>query len=197
MVSSLRVATGPLASAVTVATPAPTMPVPPVPRSFLRNQTSPLPGAYSMTFVPPSANWPPPPFASSVASNGIHSRVQPVEYGEIVATIASKSAGPGTRANIDEFTETTAKAVEVIGGAKRGKAIIILNPAEPPLIMRDTVHCLTESEPDQAAIGASIAAMMAEVQKYVPGYQLKNGPVFDGRRVSVWLEVAGLGDYLP
>ena len=124
-------------------------------------------------------------------------RVQPVAYAEIVATVASRSAGPGTRRNIDEFTRTTAHGIEKVGGAKRGKAIIILNPAEPPLIMRDTVHCLTESEPDQAAIGASIAAMMAEVQKYVPGYQLKNGPVFDGRRVSVWLEVAGLGDYLP
>jgi acetaldehyde/propanal dehydrogenase len=124
-------------------------------------------------------------------------RVQPVAYAEIVATVASRSAGPGTRKNIDEFTRTTAHGIEKVGGAKRGKAIIILNPAEPPLIMRDTVHCLTESEPDQAAIGASIAAMMAEVQKYVPGYQLKNGPVFDGKRVSVWLEVAGLGDYLP
>lgn len=125
------------------------------------------------------------------------SRVQPVAYGEIVATVASKSAGPGTRKNIDEFTRTTASGIEKVGGAKRGKAIIILNPAEPPLIMRDTVHCLTEDEPDQAKITASINAMIAEVQKYVPGYRLKNGPVFDGRRVSVWLEVEGLGDYLP
>ena len=125
------------------------------------------------------------------------SRVQPVEYGEIVATVSSRSAGPGTRANIDEFTRTTATGVERVGGAKRGKAIIIINPADPPIIMRDTIHCLTESEPDQEAIRASVHAMVAEVQKYVPGYQLKNGPVFDGRRVSIFLEVAGLGDYLP
>jgi acetaldehyde/propanal dehydrogenase len=125
------------------------------------------------------------------------SRVQPVAYGEIVATVSSKSAGPGTRKNIDEFTRTTASAVERVGGAKKGKAIIILNPAEPPLIMRDTVHCLTESEPDQAKITESIHAMIKEVQKYVPGYKLVNGPVFDGKRVSVFLEVEGLGDYLP
>lgn len=125
------------------------------------------------------------------------SRVQPVEYGEIVATVSSKSAGPGTRKNIDEFTQTTARAVEAVGGAQRGKAIIILNPAEPPLIMRDTVHCITADEPDQQAIRDSIDAMIAEVQKYVPGYRLKNGPVFDGRRVSVFMEVEGLGDYLP
>ena len=125
------------------------------------------------------------------------SRVQPVAYGEIVATVASKSAGPGTRKNIDEFTRTTASAVEKVGGAKKGKAIIILNPAEPPLIMRDTVHCLTETEPDQARITESIHAMIKEVQKYVPGYKLVNGPVFDGKRVSVFLEVEGLGDYLP
>jgi len=125
------------------------------------------------------------------------SRVQPVAYGEIVATVSSKSAGPGTRKNIDEFTRTTASAVEKVGGAKKGKAIIILNPAEPPLIMRDTVHCLTETEPDQAKITESIHAMIKEVQKYVPGYKLVNGPVFDGKRVSVYLEVEGLGDYLP
>ena len=125
------------------------------------------------------------------------SRVQPVAYAEIVATVASRSAGPGTRKNIDEFTRTTASGIEKVGGAKRGKAIIILNPAEPPLIMRDTIHCLTETEPDQERIAESIDAMIAEVQKYVPGYVLKNGPVFDGQRVSVYLEVAGLGDYLP
>nr|ART38938.1 H460 [uncultured bacterium] len=125
------------------------------------------------------------------------SRVQPVAYGEIVATVSSKSAGPGTRKNIDEFTRTTAGAVEKVGGAKKGKAIIILNPAEPPLIMRDTVHCLLESEPDQRKITDSIHAMIKEVQKYVPGYKLVNGPVFDGKRVSVYLEVEGLGDYLP
>ncbi|WP_419711264.1 acetaldehyde dehydrogenase (acetylating) [Pseudomonas sp. NFX224] len=125
------------------------------------------------------------------------SRVQPVAYAEIIATAASKSVGPGTRKNIDEFTRTTAAAVEQVGGAKKGKAIIIVNPAEPPLIMRDTVHCLTETEPDQAAISASIAAMIEEVQRYVPGYKLVNGPVFDGNRVSIYMEVEGLGDYLP
>lgn len=125
------------------------------------------------------------------------SRVQPVEYAEIVATVSSRSAGPGTRNNIDEFTRTTARGVEKVGGAKRGKAIIILNPADPPLIMRDTIHCLTETDPDQEQIRRSVLAMVGEVQKYVPGYTLKNGPVFDGRRVSVYLEVEGLGDYLP
>jgi len=125
------------------------------------------------------------------------SRVQPVAYGEIIATVSSKSAGPGTRKNIDEFTRTTAGAVEKVGGAKKGKAIIIINPAEPPLMMRDTVHCLTEGEPQQDAIRQSIADMIKEVQKYVPGYRLVNGPVFDGNRVSVYLEVEGLGDYLP
>ncbi|MCK9468968.1 MAG: acetaldehyde dehydrogenase (acetylating) [Porticoccaceae bacterium] len=125
------------------------------------------------------------------------SRVQPVAYGEIVATVSSRSAGPGTRRNIDEFTRTTAGAVEKVGGAKEGKAIIIINPAEPAIIMRDTVHCLTESEPDRDAITASVHAMIKEVQKYVPGYKLVNGPVFDGNRVSIFLEVEGLGDYLP
>ncbi|KPU94340.1 acetaldehyde dehydrogenase (acetylating) [Variovorax paradoxus] len=125
------------------------------------------------------------------------SKVQTVAYGEIVATVSSKSAGPGTRKNIDEFTRTTAGAVEKVGGAKKGKAIIVINPAEPPLIMRDTVHCLTEAAPDQARITASIHAMIKEVQRYVPGYRLVNGPVFDGNRVSVFLEVEGLGDYLP
>ncbi|MBC7214771.1 MAG: acetaldehyde dehydrogenase (acetylating) [Burkholderiaceae bacterium] len=124
-------------------------------------------------------------------------RVQPVAYGEIVATVSSRSAGPGTRKNIDEFTRTTAKAIEQVGGAKKGKAIIIINPADPPLIMRDTVHCLTETEPDQARITESIHAMIKEVQQYVPGYKLVNGPVFDGKRVSIFLEVEGLGDYLP
>ena len=125
------------------------------------------------------------------------SRVQPVSYGEIVATVSSRSVGPGTRKNIDEFTRTTAGAVEKIGGAKKGTAIIVINPAEPPLIMRDTVHCLVEGEPKEAEITASVHAMIAEVQKYVPGYRLVNGPVFDGQRVSVFLEVEGLGDYLP
>ena len=125
------------------------------------------------------------------------SRIQQVDYAEIIATVASKSAGPGTRKNIDEFTRTTAGAVEKVGGATRGKAIIILNPAEPPLIMRDTVHCLTAHPPDEVAITQSVHAMLAEVQKYVPGYRLKNGPVFDDKRVSIYLEVEGLGDYLP
>ena len=125
------------------------------------------------------------------------SSVQPVRYAEIVATIASRSAGPGTRKNIDEFTRTTARALEEVGGAAEGKAIIILNPAEPPLMMRDTVHCLTEGCPDEAAITASVEAMVKTVQEFVPGYRLKNGPVFDDDRVSIYLEVEGLGDYLP
>lgn len=124
-------------------------------------------------------------------------RVQPVEYAEIVATVSSKSVGPGTRNNIDEFTRTTAAAVEGVGGAKKGKAIIIINPAEPPMLMRDTIHCLTEDAPDQEAITQSVHDMVKEVQKYVPGYRLKNGPVFEGNRVSVWMEVTGLGDFLP
>lgn len=125
------------------------------------------------------------------------SRVQSVEYAEIIATVSSKSAGPGTRKNIDEFTRTTAKGVEVVGGAGRGKAIIIINPAEPPLIMRDTIHCLTKDAPREAGIVESADKMIVEVQKYVPGYTLKNGPVFDGKRVSFFMEVEGLGDFLP
>ena len=125
------------------------------------------------------------------------SRVQPVSYGEIVATVSSKSVGPGTRKNIDEFTRTTAGAVEAVGGAKKGKAIIIINPAEPPLMMRDTSHCLTEDEPNQEAIIQSVHEMIKDVQKYVPGYKLVNGPVFDGKKVSIYMEVEGLGDYLP
>lgn len=125
------------------------------------------------------------------------SRVQPVRYAEIIATVSSRSAGPGTRKNIDEFTRTTAGAVAKVGGAREGKAIIIINPAEPPIIMRDTVHCLVEGTPNGAQIEASVHAMIAEVQKYVPGYRLVNGPVIDGDRVSIYLEVEGLGDYLP
>ena len=125
------------------------------------------------------------------------SRVQSVKYGEIVATVASKSVGPGTRKNIDEFTRTTASGVEKVGGARQGKAIIVINPAEPPMIMRDTIHCLTDDPPKQKEITESVHAMIKEVQKYVPGYTLKNGPVFDGNRVTVFMEVAGLGDYLP
>jgi len=125
------------------------------------------------------------------------SRVQTVEYAEIIATVASKSIGPGTRNNIDEFTRTTRAGVEQVGGANKGKAIIVINPAEPPIIMRDTIHCLTVDPPDPEAITRSVHEMVSEVQKYVPGYTLKNGPVFDGNRVTVWMEVAGLGDYLP
>ena len=142
------------------------------------------------------------------------SRVAKVHYGEIVASIASKSAGPGTRANIDEFTETTAKAIVSVGGAARGKAIIILNPAEPPLIMRDTVYCLAETGADEAAIRASISDMVAKVASYVPGYRLKQEVQFDhvtadkplnvpglgkltGVKVSIFLEVEGAAHYLP
>ena len=140
--------------------------------------------------------------------------VAPVEYAEIVSSVSSRSAGPGTRANIDEFTETTAKALEVVGGAALGKAIIILNPAEPPLIMRNTVFCLTQSgEPDD--FRRSIAEMVERVEAYVPGYRLKQqvqvdqisdaDPVripdldrkFTGWKVSVFLEVEGAGHYLP
>ncbi|MDJ0877945.1 MAG: acetaldehyde dehydrogenase (acetylating) [Halieaceae bacterium] len=125
------------------------------------------------------------------------SRIQEVSYAEIVATVSSKSAGPGTRKNIDEFTRTTAEGIRRVGGAEEGKAIIIINPAEPPLIMRDTIHCLTRQTPDQQAITDSVHEMIAEVQQYVPGYTLKNGPVFDGTRVSIYMEVEGKGDFLP
>ena len=125
------------------------------------------------------------------------SRVQAVAYGEIVATVSSRSIGPGTRKNIDEFTRTTASAVEKVGGAQKGKAIVIVNPADPPLMMRDTVYCLTEEAPKVKEIEESVHAMIREVQKYVPGYRLVNGPVFDGNRVSIYMEVEGLGDYLP
>jgi acetaldehyde/propanal dehydrogenase len=125
------------------------------------------------------------------------SRVQQVSYGEIIATVSSRSAGPGTRKNIDEFTRTTADAISSVGGAAEGKAIIVINPAEPPLIMRDTVHCLTVDSPDETTITQSVGDMVAQVQKYVPGYTLKNGPVFEGNRVSIYMEVEGLGDFLP
>ncbi|HOP21041.1 MAG TPA: acetaldehyde dehydrogenase (acetylating), partial [Amphiplicatus sp.] len=142
------------------------------------------------------------------------SRVAPVRYAEIVASIASKSAGPGTRANIDEFTETTAHAIEAVGGAERGKAIIILNPAEPPLLMRDTVYCLCD-DANEEDIRKSIEKTIAEVTAYVPGYRLKqavqferfggNQPIyipdldkeFSGLKVSVFLEVEGAAHYLP
>ena len=140
--------------------------------------------------------------------------VSPVRYGEIVASISSKSAGPGTRANIDEFTETTSRAIETVGGAGRGKAIIILNPADPPLVMRDTVYCLCD-EADESAIEASVEAMVRVVQSYVPGYRLKQkvqferighnnrlvipemGGAFTGLKVSIFLEVEGAAHYLP
>jgi acetaldehyde/propanal dehydrogenase len=125
------------------------------------------------------------------------SRVQSVDYAEIVASLASKSVGPGTRANLDEFTYTTSDALRIVGGARRGKALAIINPAEPPMIMRNTISCLTDTEPDQARITESVLAMIEEVRKYVPGYRLVNGPDYDGKRVTVFMEVAGLGDYLP
>ncbi|HLO63354.1 MAG TPA: acetaldehyde dehydrogenase (acetylating) [Azonexus sp.] len=125
------------------------------------------------------------------------SRVQSVAYGEIVASLASKSIGPGTRANLDEFTYTTSNAIEVVGGARKGKALAIINPAEPPMMMRNTISCLTDDTPDEPHIVESVLAMIKEVQKYVPGYRLVNGPLFDGKRVTVFMEVAGLGDYLP
>lgn len=132
-------------------------------------------------------------------------RVAPVPYAEIVASVSSRSAGPGTRANIDEFTETTAWGIERVGGATHGKAIIIINPVEPPMIMRDTVFCAIDADADRDAITESIERMVADVQVYVPGYTLKATPQFDepgsgwgGRaRVAVFLEVAGNGDYLP
>jgi acetaldehyde dehydrogenase len=133
------------------------------------------------------------------------SSVVPVPYAEIVASIASRSAGPGTRANIDEFTQTTARAIERVGGADRGKAIIILNPVDPPMIMRDTVFCAIPADADTDAVAASIHAMVADVAAYVPGYALRADPQFDGprevwnghARVAVFLEVRGNGDYLP
>jgi len=133
------------------------------------------------------------------------SRVTPVPYAEIVASVASRSAGPGTRANIDEFTHTTSQAVAEVGGADRGKAIIILNPVEPPMIMRDTVFCAIPEGADEDAITASIHDMVAEVQEYVPGYTLRAEPQFDeprpqwqgNGRVAMFLEVKGNGDYLP
>jgi acetaldehyde dehydrogenase len=136
------------------------------------------------------------------------SRVAPVRYAEMVSTIASLSAGPGTRQNIDEFTFTTARGLEEIGGAKEGKAIIILNPAEPPLIMRNTIYVIPEEEEgvDEDEIADSVEEVVSEVQKAVPGYQLKSGPEFDEREtpwgehkpvIMMFLEVEGAGDFLP
>ncbi|AGU49389.1 acetaldehyde dehydrogenase [Variovorax paradoxus B4] len=138
------------------------------------------------------------------------SRVAKVHYAEIVASISSKSAGPGTRANIDEFTETTAKAIEVVGGARKGKAIIVLNPADPPLIMRDTVYTLSEAA-DERQIAASVEETVAAVNRYVPGYRLKQQVQFDrvenlkvpgvgcisGLKTTIFLEVEGAAHYLP
>ena len=139
------------------------------------------------------------------------SNTTPVAYAEIVASISSKSAGPGTRANIDEFTETTSAAIQSVGGAAKGKAIIVLNPAEPPLVMRDTVYCLVESAGHDKVV-ESIDRMVAEVQQYVPGYRLKQdvqfdpisvpylpalGRAFEGVKISTLLEVTGAGHYLP
>jgi acetaldehyde/propanal dehydrogenase len=125
------------------------------------------------------------------------SQVQALAYGEVIATVASRSVGPGTRQNIDEFTRTTADGIERVGAAQRGKAMVVINPAEPPIMMRNTVHCLTSQTPDREAIGDSIEAMVAQVRSYVPGYKLITGPLFDGCKVSVAVEVQGLGDYLP
>jgi acetaldehyde dehydrogenase len=125
------------------------------------------------------------------------SRVTEVDYAEIVATVSSKSAGPGTRANIDEFTRTTANGVEALGGAKRGKAIIVLNPAEPPLMMRDTIFCSLPEGVDVDKVERSINDVVAQVQTYVPGYRLKAPPQFDDRRVAIFVEVEGAGDFLP
>jgi len=124
------------------------------------------------------------------------SRACHVRYAEIVATIASKSAGPGTRQNIDEFTRTTARGLEVLGKADKGKAIIILNPAEPPIIMRDTIFALVD-DPNEDAIRTSVQEMVRNVQNYVPGYKLKVEPFVDGDKVTTMIEVEGAGDYLP
>ncbi len=133
------------------------------------------------------------------------SRVAKVPYAEIVASVSSASAGPGTRANIDEFTRTTSAGVETIGGAERGKAIIILNPAEPPMIMRDTIYCAVAPDADRDAISSSVVTMVEQVQEYVPGYRLLQDAQFDDAsaatqdmtKVSIFVEVEGAGDYLP
>jgi acetaldehyde dehydrogenase (acetylating) len=124
-------------------------------------------------------------------------RAAPTKYAEIVSTVASRSAGPGTRQNIDEFTETTARGLVEVGGSKEGKAIIILNPAEPPIIMRNTVYVQLDKGYDAEAIRRSIEAMVESVSQYVPGYHLKSPPIFDEDHVTILLEVEGAGDYLP
>ncbi len=148
------------------------------------------------------------PIVAAVAKTGI------VSYAEIVSSISAKSAGPGTRANIDEFIETTSTAVQVVGGAQRGKAVIIVNPAEPPVLMRNTVYCLVDGDVDHRWIENEILDMVGQVATYVPGYRLKQDVQFEvfghddalhipetgkftGTRVTVMLEVAGAGDYLP
>ena len=153
-------------------------------------------------------------FGATVPIVAAVARVAPVPYAEIVSSIASKSAGPGTRANIDEFTETTSRALEVVGGAVRGKAVIVLNPAEPPLLMRNTVYCLIDGDVDHDAIESSVESMVTAVQAYVPGYRLKQRVQFEtftpetalhipetgkfwGTRVTVLLEVTGAAHYLP
>jgi acetaldehyde dehydrogenase len=125
------------------------------------------------------------------------SRVVPVSYAEIVASVASVSAGPGTRANIDEFTRTTSRGIEAIGGAGRGKAIIVLNPADPPMIMRDTIFCAIPEDADPDPITDSIARMETDIRSYVPGFRLLREPQFDAGRVAIFVEVAGAGDFLP
>jgi acetaldehyde dehydrogenase len=125
------------------------------------------------------------------------SRVVPVAYAEIVASVASVSAGPGTRANIDEFTRTTSRGIEAIGGADRGKAIIVLNPADPPMIMRDTIFCAIPEDADPDPITDSIARMETDIRSYVPGFRLLREPQFDAGRVAIFVEVAGAGDFLP
>lgn len=125
------------------------------------------------------------------------SQVQSVEYAEIVSTIASKSAGPGTRANIDEFTQTTAKGVEKVGGAKKGKVIIILNPAEPPILMRNTIHIEVENNVKEQEVIEAIRKMEKNVQIYVPGYKIRQDPIIDGSSLTLFIEVEGAGDYLP
>ncbi|SDO41779.1 acetaldehyde dehydrogenase (acetylating) [Lentzea jiangxiensis] len=125
------------------------------------------------------------------------SRVVPVSYAEIVASVASVSAGPGTRANIDEFTRTTSRGIEVIGGAAKGKAIIVLNPADPPMIMRDTIFCAIPEDADPGPVTDSIARMETDIRSYVPGFRLLREPQYDPGRVAIFVEVAGAGDFLP
>lgn len=127
--------------------------------------------------------------------NAIH-RAAGAIYAEIVACIASKSAGPGTRQNIDEFTQTTARALTKVGGAKEGKALIVLNPAEPPMMMTNTIYVEVE-DPDERAIAAAVAARVREIQEYVPGYRVRVPPIVDGNRVTTIIEVEGAGDFLP